>query len=1288
LQAADHVEAERGRDGAVHHAVVERHGDVAHSADRDFSVADDGALAHAMEAEDRHLGMVHERRHEESAELAGARDGEGGVAELVRGQRSRPGTVREAGDLGVDLVDAEPLARADDGDDEAVVRLHRDADVDAVEEHDLVALEPRVELGVAPERACGGVDRVRDEPAEIDAGEVALLNERHGRHLALRAAHLLDDCPPDASHRDTPPLARPRRGAHVRLDDPPLWAAALDCEQVDAELLGKLTHGRCRPHGRGGIGWNDRDARLLARWGALLLVRLDGAKQLLALLPDDDDHSADRRDVALGDQDLQHRPGARRGDLDRRLVRLHLDERLILADGLTLLDEPARDLSLGQPFAEVGQLELVGHGGAGYCDVSGRGHSLIGRDDELAALVEVLDARDRLPAVALLHGEAGIGKTSLWLAAREAATAAGYRVLSARPSEAEAVYAYSALSDLVAPVADALLPVLPAVQRRALEGALLLGESEPRADDRAICAALLGVARELARDDRLCIAVDDVQWLDAASLAALRYVLPRLDDQPVLVVLAARGPVPDWLRRSVPAARLRTLVVGGLSLGATHELLRARRDVAFRRPTLVRLWETSQGNPFFALELASALERRGGMLMAGDDLPIPTDLGELLQGRLASLSSGARDVARVAAVLAEPTVALVEAAVGTHADASIEEALEARILELDGERLRFTHPLLGSAVCVGLTPARRRAVHARLAALAPTAEERARHLALATAEPNGDIASTLEEAARTAHTRGAPWAAAELAEQALRLTTDADRDDARRRLFFAAERHRAAGDSHRAVELLSRARVEALPGPDRAAVLVRLGDALFDEEPREAKQVFVQALEEIEGADDALQASVHLRIADTMRWGEGIDRGLAHAALGVQAASRTDDVVLRCIALASLGDWHFRAGHGIARAEMDEALALERGLSEWPLFGGPAEFYGHQLVWAAALDPARTLFREILAVRRARNEPADEAWALWNLGLLEWRAGNWDEAERRTTESLTLQTQLGRVMPPGEFPACIVAAHRGRIADARRMSEAAITLADAEGIEIGQSGHSWVLGFVDLSLGDPAAALVHLRRSYAIRNAFMLEPAQRLELGDLLEALVAVGELDEADQMVTLWEERAQRVERAWALAILARSRGLLLAARGDLDGALASFERALAEHARSTDPFHHARTLLALGRTERRAKKRAAARATLEDALARFERLGAPLWADQARGELGRIGGRAPTRDDLTDGEARIAALVAGGRTNREVADALFLTVHSVETALTRIYRKLGVRSRTELASHHTANT
>jgi DNA-binding CsgD family transcriptional regulator len=189
------------------------------------------------------------------------------------------------------------------------------------------------------------------------------------------------------------------------------------------------------------------------------------------------------------------------------------------------------------------------------------------------------------------------------------------------------------------------------------------------------------------------------------------------------------------------------------------------------------------------------------------------------------------------------------------------------------------------------------------------------------------------------------------------------------------------------------------------------------------------------------------------------------------------------------------------------------------------------------------------------------------------------------------------------------------------------------------------------------------------------------ELPDLLDALVVVGELDEAETIAVRWEQLGRRLGRAWALAISTRTRALVSAARGDLEGALAAFEDALTEHATTRDPFQHARTLLALGTTRRRAKQRAAARETLEQALDAFETIGAPLWAERTRAELARIGGRAPGHDALTPSEERIAALVGEGRTNREVAAELFVTEHTVEAALTRVYRKLGVRSRAELA-------
>jgi DNA-binding CsgD family transcriptional regulator len=912
----------------------------------------------------------------------------------------------------------------------------------------------------------------------------------------------------------------------------------------------------------------------------------------------------------------------------------------------------------------------------------------VGREEELETIIRFLDAPEQLSGTAVLSGEAGIGKTILWLAGIDAAVDRHYRLLSARPSETETHFSFAGLADLLGDGAGDVFMELPPIQRRALEAALLLGESEIHADERAVAAAFLGALRVLASDSPLCLAVDDFQWVDAASLAVLRYALARLDREPVAALLAVRGDLPPWLRRAVPAERLRTVDLGGLSVGAIHELLRTRLDARFPRPTLIRLWETSRGNPYFALELAAALQRRGGTLAPGGELPIPTNLDELLRARLDGLSPVALELAGAVGALADPTVPLVECTVGPRFDAGLAETVAGRILELDGEHLRFTHPLLGSAVAARQTPKRRRSLHARLAKIAPTAEERARHLALATADPNGDVASVLDRAAQAAHARGAPGTAAELAEQALRLTPVSHPDEARRRLLAAADLLDHAGDRARARALLDEARTAAAPGNERATIMARLAGVQLSRQ--DSVGLYREALGEAEG-DEALEASIHLHLANLLRFTDGIERSLAHAELAVRAASQVDDVALRCRGLAMHGQLHFNAGRGIPSAEMGEALALERTLAEWPLggaAGGPTVIFGNQLWWSGDVERARSLFREVEKAVTARSDPAAQAEALWSLSFLEWRAGNWEDAAGYAADSLDLQTQLGLEWPPGQLPAAVIAAHRGRVDEACARAQAALARAEDERIGVAQSGHGWVLGFVELSLGNLEAALTLLRRTHELRNDFLLEPAMRLELGDLLEALIAAGELDEAHEVLATWHERATVLDRAWALAILARCRGLLLAAWGDLENAFASFERALAEHARSTDPFHHARTLLALGRTQRRAKKRGAARATLDDALAEFERLGAPLWAEQTRTELARIGGRATSRGELTEAELRIAEIVAQGRTNREVAAALFLTEHSVETALTRVYRKLGVRSRAELARYFAAKT
>jgi DNA-binding CsgD family transcriptional regulator len=909
--------------------------------------------------------------------------------------------------------------------------------------------------------------------------------------------------------------------------------------------------------------------------------------------------------------------------------------------------------------------------------------SVVGRADELSQIGELLDRRDRLPAAALVVGEAGIGKTTVWLAATARAVDRGYRVLLTRPSEVATGYSFAGLADFVADVVDEVSAALPPPQRRALDAALLRESDEGSSvEERVVAAAFLGTLRALANKAPVVVAVDDAQWLDAPSQAVLRFALARLRDEPVAAMLTARGDPPDWIRRTVPEERLTMIELRPLSVGALQELFRVRLGRPFTRPALLRLWESSGGNPFFALELARALERRGGRIEPGRELPIPSTLDALIEERLEMLTPEAVEVCRVVAALAEPTTRLVEASVDRGA-AGIEDALRAHVLEVDGERIRFTHPLVGSAIGGRIAAETRRTLHRRLAAVVADPEERARHLALAATEPDARVADALDRAARGARTRGAVSAAAELAEHARRLTPTVETDEIRRRTLLTAELLFEAGDAARAAAVLEVALGDAPAGQPRA-MLLRLLAAVQAEAagPREAAELYRAALDHV-GTDARLEAEIHLELADVLRFATGLRSAERHAAAAVHAAERSGDREVLCRALAVFGLVRFKLGYGVDEEVMARAVALEEELGLPLRFSGAKGSLCDQRFWSHDLDAARSLAEELRDSER-RREGYSDSEGLWYLALIEWRAGDWSRASEHAEEVRAIEEQLGRegLSPVRQWPSALIAAHRGFVDEARALASAALERAQAEGIGTAEAGHRWVLGFVDLSLGDAQAALPQLRAAHELREAVGHgEPGQMWELPDLLDALVAVGELDEAETLAARWEQQGRRPDRAWALAISARIRALVGAARADFDGALAAFEEALPEHARTQDPFQHARTLLALGATRRRAKQRASARETLKQALALFDEIGAPLWAKKTRAELGRIGGRTPSGDALTPSEERIAALVAEGRTNREVADALFVTEHTVEAALTRVYRKLGVRSRAELA-------
>ncbi|MBA3788704.1 MAG: AAA family ATPase, partial [Actinobacteria bacterium] len=451
---------------------------------------------------------------------------------------------------------------------------------------------------------------------------------------------------------------------------------------------------------------------------------------------------------------------------------------------------------------------------------------LIGRDDELAILADFVAGVDRLPGALVLEGEAGIGKTALWAAGVEAAEAAGYTVLAARPAEVETKIAHTVLRDLLGPSFAEVSPQLPAPQRQALEAALLLSDVGVGADRGAIGVATLSVLRALASGRPVVVALDDAQWIDAPSTSALVFAVRRLDELPVALLLAVRSADLEAdlpaLVAALPDDRVRRARVGPLSLGALHSLIRQRLGMTFPRPVLGRLHKTSGGNPFYALELARALGRRGGSADLGSELPLPRSLRALVEERLFALPEETRELLVHAAALAQPSVALLEAALDTDAEAQLRPAVEAQVVEFDDTRIAFAHPLLASVLLSALSAPERRRVHNRLAEVVRDREARARHLALATDRPDVAVADALERAATLALSRGAPDAAAELLEQARRRTPPDCAEDRRRRIVRAAEFHLEAGATTRAEELLEEALARSPSGPLRAEALLRL----------------------------------------------------------------------------------------------------------------------------------------------------------------------------------------------------------------------------------------------------------------------------------------------------------------------------------------------------------------------------------------------------------------------------------------------------------------------------------
>jgi len=928
------------------------------------------------------------------------------------------------------------------------------------------------------------------------------------------------------------------------------------------------------------------------------------------------------------------------------------------------------------------------------------GAAVVGRHEELEAVVSFLSsvADGRGPAGVLLTGEAGIGKTTLWEAGVDAAREASFRTLLARPAEPEAKLSLAGVGDLLDPVMEDVRVFLPPLQRRALEIALLVVEAEgPAPEPRAVAVAFLSALRALARAGPILIAVDDVQWLDAPSESVLRFAVRRLTEERVALLVTRRGvegmPVPLGLDRALRRDRFTSIRVGPLALGALHRLVHERLGIALPRPLLLRLVEASGGNPFFALEIARALGRGELRVRAGEPLPVPSTLDQLVHERIAALPVDTRDVLTAAAALSEPRVSVVQRALGADASANLEPAIAAEVVSVTGDTLRFTHPLLASAAYAASDPLRRQALHRRLAEAVDDLEERARHLASGAEASDSAVAQVLDQAAQRARVRGAPTAAADLAEKALNVTPVGDEQALRRRVDAAAHTFEA-GDPARARQLLEDALATAPPGPDRAVIRTRLARVhAFEADLPRAAALYREALAEANESSDAqLEAEAGLAVA-LMRMLTDLPSAARHARAAAARAEKRGDPVALSELMARQALIEGLLGRPAALQHAEQAARLERetlgdagGYDQFLRGLGGARFMlGVVLTWRDELDGARASIDAAL-VRAA--ELGDES----SLPLLlrwkaygSWVAGDWESALRDADAGHDAAIQNGQPSQQAVLAAVrgLVLAHLGRQEEARDAAEEGIRLAIETGAAFGTMLGVSALGFLELSVGNAAEADRHLGPLVEqVEAAGIREPGAVAFVPDEIEALISLGRLEEADTLLSRLEQRARRLKRTSALAASRRCRGLLTAARGDFASAVSVLEGSLAEHERVPMPFGRARTLLALGEVLRRAKQKRAARESLQASVASFEELGAELWATKARSELARIGGRAPASEELTPTERRVAELVAEGLPTKAVAAELFVSVKTVEGHLSRIYAKLGVRSRAELAA------
>jgi DNA-binding CsgD family transcriptional regulator len=926
---------------------------------------------------------------------------------------------------------------------------------------------------------------------------------------------------------------------------------------------------------------------------------------------------------------------------------------------------------------------------------------VVGRDEILVAAREQLARGGSV----LVDGPAGIGKSTILrtLAAEYAESAR--TVLRCSATESESHLPFLALADLLGLVIDEVSDRLPAPQRDALESALTgRGESTLQRDGLALRLAVLSVLRALAAKGPVLIVADDLQWLDSASAELLGFAARRLGGMPVRMLCAARTATDprsqeqDRHLRALPPETL-AVRVSPLTKAQVAELLGHRGYTGLPRSTVRDIHGTSGGNPLFALELGRALAESPTPPRPGEPLPVPTSLRALVLNRLEMLPVEARRTLLVASAGARPTLALLHAAGRDNAEAETAQAAALGLLapEREGPGVRFAHPLVSAALYAEAGAHERRAAHTALSTAASDPIERARHLALATTGTDPAVAARLGEAAAVARDRGAPSVAAELGLLAARHTpADAEPDPDERRLQ-AAEDAVTAGENDLARDIAREVLGRATEPADRVRAWIVVIEAA-GQSIAEVDAAYPQALADA-GDDPGLLALVRYQLAWRALVVEGdFAEGRTEAAHAARLAERAGDRRTELLALAFQAHIETLMGHPDAPATIKRALREPQDPQVACHHNGAGSARFRWLLMSDQLPEARKTVTALLREARRRGMVESEVHFLRFLAETELRSGHCGRALDLARESLRLARDTGIGEGASAMLTALAEASGGEVDRGLALAREAAQHAEADGDLVYLSRALGSLGYAQLVAGDAAGTVQSLRRVRELEESLgVTDPARGRWHGDLAEALVRVGEYAEAQSFIVATRERALRLGRESVLAVLDRSEALVRAARGDHEAAVRQLTSVQDRLAKLGYGLEEARAAYALAglRTPRPGPT------SYDEATRLFRRCRALPWLRQAEQAAAApapqppaVPAPAPAALDalavLATTERQVAELVMEGATNREIAGRLFISVKTVEATLTRVYRKLGIRSRVDIvrlaAGHRTS--